>query len=73
MRIRNPAYVSPAASVIAARRPAVDAFIKARSQEHGEFLTLADIRASFPAAQRAELTDAVLMQMLADLGHRIEP
>lgn len=70
MRVKNPNFVPPVLAVIAAKKPAVQAFLTAQAGENIEF---DDIRASFPVAQRAALTDGVIHQICIDLGYKVEP
>lgn len=69
MKVKNPSNPAKPAAVTA-NRAAVQAFIAGQTGEKIEF---DDIRASFAAGKRAELTDGVLHAICMDLGLSVEP
>jgi hypothetical protein len=71
MKLRNPKFVSPVAAIVANRKAAVQAFLDANAGD--EMIDFAVIRASFPAGQRAELTDGALHEICKALGVEVLP
>lgn len=70
MRAKNAAWVDPAPKYAATQKTALQAFVVANVNQYVDF---AVIRAAFPAAERAGLTDGVIYQMCVDLGVKVEP
>lgn len=70
MKIRNDKFTSPIAALIASRKPAVRAFLDANPTL--ETIDFDDIRASFPPAQRAAMTDGMIHAICIDLGIKVE-
>jgi hypothetical protein len=71
VKLRNPNYTSAAHALANTKRAAVQAYL-AELPAAQEFVSFDDIRASFPAPERAALTNGVLHQILQDLGHQAE-
>lgn len=69
MRVMRKTYVKQTPAAIEQHRAAVLAYIDAQS---GEAIEFADVRASFPAAKRKELTDGLIHQICLDAGMTVE-
>lgn len=70
MKIKNAAWVDPAPNYTPTQKTALQTFLTASGVQ---FLDFEVLRAMYPAAQRAALTDGVLAQICQDLGLKVEP
>jgi hypothetical protein len=68
VKIRNPAFVPPAQAFINARKAEIDAWIRAQPRE---FVTLAELKAQFPALA-AQLSDGMVHEIAKALSITVD-